>query len=159
MIDQKTVLDLFDYCDGRLFWRVQLNPRAPVGAEAGTYNSANGRRYVRIKGRAYLAHRLIFLFHHGYLPPEIDHIDLDKNNNKIENLRAATPAQNQKNKSLQRNNTSGHKNICFKKGRWVVELKIAGKQQYFGRFEDLDLAILVASEARDKYHGEFANHG
>ena len=98
------------------------------------------------------------MLHHGYIPAEVDHIDTDRHNNRIENLRAATPAQNQRNKPIQRNNTSGHKNIRHKNGKWVVELKINGKAKYFGRFEDLELAALVASEARDKYHGEFARH-
>jgi hypothetical protein len=97
--------------------------------------------------------------HHGFMPQEVDHIDADRHNNNIENLRAATPAQNQRNKPIQRNNSSGYKNIRYKNGKWVVELKVNGKAKYFGRFEDLELAALVAFEARDKYHGEFARHG
>jgi len=93
------------------------------------------------------------------MPLEVDHIDADRHNNQIENLRAATSAQNQRNKPLQRNNTSGHKNVRWANGKWAVELKINGKAKYFGRFEDLELAALMASEVRDKYHGEFARHG
>lgn len=159
MIDQRTVRDLFDYRDGKLYWRVCINNRAPVGSEAGTYNPYNKRRAVRINGQSIYVHRLIFLFHHGYMPLEVDHIDTNRHNNRIENLRAATSAQNQRNKSLQRNNTSGHKNVRWVNGKWAVELKINGKAKYFGRFEDLELAALMASEARDKYHGEFARHG
>jgi len=158
-MDQKTALELFEYRDGALYWRVCLNSRAPIGSEAGSYNPHNKRRNVRVEGKLYYTHRLIYLMHHGYTPLEVDHIDTNRHNNNIENLRAATSAQNQRNKPIQRNNTSGHKNIRRNNGKWVVELKVNGKPKYFGRFEDLELAILVASEARDKYHGEFARHG
>lgn len=150
---------LFRYNDGKLYWRVCLNNRAPIGSEAGSYNPHNKRRTVRVEGKLYYIHRLIYLMHHGYVPLEVDHIDTDRRNNKIENLRAATPAQNQRNKPIQRNNTSGHKNIRKKNGKWTVELKVNGKSKYFGQHEDLEIAVLVASEARDKYYGEFANHG
>lgn len=158
-MDQKTALSLFDYRDGALYWRVCLNSRAPIGSEAGTYSKANNRKTVRVYNKIYYTHRIIYLMHHGYLPAQIDHIDTNKHNNRIENLRAATPAQNQRNKAIPHNNTSGHKNISWKNGKWVVELKLDGKSKYFGRFDDLELASFVASEARDKYHGEFAHHG
>lgn len=159
MIDQKTALELFEYREGKLYWRVCLNNRAPIGSEAGTYNQYNKRRSVRIKGKQYYTHRLIFLIHHGHMPLEVDHIDADRHNNRIENLRAASPSENQRNKPRQRNNTSGRKNVRWVNGKWAVELKINGKARYFGRFEDLELAALMASEVRDKYYGEFANHG
>ena len=158
-MDQKTALELFEYRDGALYWRVKPCRRDPIGMKAGAFDASRGYTTVGYQRKRYYIHRLIFLFHHGYMPLEVDHIDADRHNNKIENLRAATSAQNQRNKSLQRNNTSGHKNVRWVNGKWAVELKINGKAKYFGRFEDLELAALMASEARDKYHGEFARHG
>ena len=81
-------------------------------------------------------------------------------NNCIENLREATLQENQYNRKLNKNNKIGHKNIFWSERdkSFVVKLKINGKQKSW-YVKDLELAILVAEEARDKYHGKFANHG
>jgi hypothetical protein len=157
-MDQNLVKELFEYRDGALYWKVCLNSRSPVGAKAGSFNHDNQRRYVRVNKVRYLEHRLIFLWHFGWLPKEIDHRDACRTNNRIENLRPATTSQNQQNKPLQCNNTSGVKNVRRKAGRWQVELKVNRKPIYIGRFEDFELAELVATEARNKYHKRFANH-
>jgi hypothetical protein len=96
--------------------------------------------------------------HHGWFPDEVDHVDGVRDNDRVENLRAATASENQCNKRRLRNNTSGFKNIRFKAKKWNVELKLNNKNYYFGRYDDLELAELVAMEARNKYHGAFANH-
>ena len=157
-MNQELVKKLFDYKNGALYWKVFTNPRAPIGSKAGSFNKHNQRWYVRVNKIAYLEHRLIFLWHFGWLPKEVDHKDTCRTNNTIENLRPATSNQNQQNKPLQCNNTSGVKNVRYKAGKWQVELKINRKPIYIGRFEDFELAELVAIEARNKYHKEFANH-
>jgi hypothetical protein len=149
---------LFEYRDGALYWKVTSNSRALAGAKAGTFNSHLGRFYVRANKKSYLRSRLIFLMHHGEIPDEIDHVDGVRDNDRIENLRAATAGENQRNKRRPLNNTSGFKNIRFRAKKWTVELKINNKNHYFGRYDDLELAELVAVEARNKYHGAFANH-
>ena len=158
-MDQALAHQLFEYRDGHLYWKVKTNNRAPAGAKAGSFNAHNQRWYIRYDKKKYLEHRLIFLMQHGFMPKEVDHIDTNRLNNKIENLRAASTNENQRNKSIQKNNTSGVKNVRYRSKKWVVELKINGKPKYFGRFEDLELAELVASMAREKHYGVFANHG
>ena len=158
MITQEIAHQLFEYRDGALYWKVFTNPRAPIGAKAGSLNKRNQRRYVRINKVAHLEHRLIFLYHHGWLPKEIDHINANRLNNAIENLRPATRSENQRNKPLQINNTSGSKNVRYKAGKWQVDIKVNCKPIYIGRFKDFELAELVAIEARNKYHRDFANH-
>jgi lysozyme family protein len=157
-MNQNLVKTLFDYKDGALYWKIFTNSRAPVGSKAGTFNKHNQRWYIRVNKIRYLEHRLIFLLHYGWLPKEIDHKDNNRLNNRIENLRAATSSQNQQNKPLQCNNTSRAKNVRYKAKKWQVELKIKGKPIYIGRFDNFELADLVAIEARNKYHKEFANH-
>lgn len=157
-MNQELVKKLFDYKNGALYWKVFTNPRAPIGSKAGNFNKYNQRWYVRVNKTKYLEHRLIFLWHFGWLPKEVDHKDNCRTNNLIENLRPATGSQNQQNKPMQSNNTSGAKNVCYKGKKWQVELKINCKRIYIGRFEDFELAELVAVEARNKYHKEFANH-
>ena len=158
-MNQELAHSLFEYRDGSLYWKVFTNPRAPIGAKAGSFNKHNQRWYVRVNKIRYLEHRLIFLWHNGWLPKEVDHIDANRLNNKIENLRMATKSQNQQNKPIQINNTSGAKNVRYKDGKWQVDIKVNRKPIYIGRFADLELAKIVATMAREKYHGAYANHG
>ena len=156
---QQSVLELFDYCDGNLYWKVKSSTKIAIGDKAGTVK-ANGYRQISIKGWLYLAHRLIYLMHHGHLPWCVDHIDGDPSNNRIENLRAATLSQNMTNRPKNCDNTSGFKNVYKSKNgkKWIVVMKVNGKQQYFGTYDDIELADLVATEARAKHHKEFARH-
>jgi hypothetical protein len=158
MLPQQQVIDLFTYIDGKLFYRqIRKGHRALAGGPANT-----GYWRVNINGKKYQAHRLIYLMFNGHMPMLIDHIDGDKTNNRIENLRAATRAQNQHNRKVRHDNISSAKNVRWdKKARkWrVVVSQPYSKQEHIGYFEDLDMAKFVASEYHDKYHGEFANHG
>ena len=98
---------------------------------------------------------------HGYLPKCVDHIDRDQTNDRIENLRAATVAENQRNVALRKDNSSGVKNVCWNKRskKWGVQLSFNGKIRHFGHYDNLELAELVALEARAKFHGKFAYLG
>lgn len=91
---------------------------------------------------------------------KVDHKDLDGLNNKRENLRSANHAQNQRNKPLQVNNTSGYRGVVWKSDidQWQVRVKVNGKQLYFGCYPDKEEANKVAIVMRNKLHGEFANH-
>ena len=97
--------------------------------------------------------------HYGHAPEFIDHIDGDKQNNRIENLRAATRAQNQLNAKLRKDSVTKLKNVTKHRNKWQVRMRIDGVLTHIGTFADLELAKFVASEYRDKFHGEFANHG
>lgn len=156
MIDQETALELFDYREGELYWRVKKSKKTIIGARAGFYNQAYGQ--IRVNARAQYIHRIVYTMFFGVTDLEIDHVDGDKHNNRIENLRAATRKQNSVNMRPTRCNTSGHKNVSLhaRSGKWQVRLIADGKSMFFGLFDDLELAALMASEARDKYHGKFA---
>ena len=151
------VHQLFEYKNGELYWKVRRGGRAVVGSLAGNTDT-HGYRQVKINGIRYLMHRIIFLMHHGYLPEFIDHIDNDRLNNKIDNLREANRNQNAFNMRLYKTNTSGSKGVSWDKNRnkWMVRVGIDGVDKYFGHYEDIELADLVASEARCKLHGVFA---
>jgi hypothetical protein len=159
MITQELTHRLFEYRDGELYWKVSVGS-VKAGAKAGTLKQP-GYFKTRIDGKFYLNHRLIFLMHHGHLPEYLDHIDNNPSNNRIENLRAATLTENKYNSKLSKNNTSGVKGVSWYKAEnnWRVKIYVNGKQKHFGYFEDLELADLVATMAREKYHGAFANHG
>ena len=144
----------FIYKEGYLYWAI---PKQGRKEKAGNINK-DGYTIIVLNGIWYKAHRLIFLMHNGYLPNQIDHIDGNPNNNKIENLRAVSHNQNMQNKGIYKNNTSGVKGVSFDKNsnKFRVYINMNKKRKYFGRFDDFELAELVAIEARKKYHGEFA---
>ena len=151
--------EIFEYKDGNLYWKETIASRAKKGNKAGSLYDT-GYLMVGIKGKYYANHRIIFMMHNEYLPIEVDHIDGNKLNNKIENLRPATVSQNACNRKLIKTNTSGIKNVSWSKTRnkWVVKIDYNGNKNYIGAFDNLELADLVAQEARNKYHGYYARH-
>ena len=159
ILTQELVQSLFEYKDGELYRKVKTNRNIKIGDKAGSLRD-DGYSHTMINGKLYKNHRIIFLCHHGYLPQFIDHIDGNPSNNRIENLREATLTQNQYNSKTPYNNTSGIKGVSWHKKheKWEVTLQINGKSKYFGIYENIELAELVAIEARNKYHGNFARH-
>lgn len=154
-VSQERVLDLFKYEDGKLF-------RKSDGKMMGCY-SKRSHRYVRIgiDGKNYKLHRIIFLYHNGYIPKIIDHINGNRYDNRIENLREADTYQNRQNSGLYSSNKSGIKNVYWNKkaSKWVVAFSINGKRKYFGIYKNIEDAEKVATSMRNKYLKEFANHG
>ena len=147
-ISYEKAKDLFIAIDGVLYKKV------------GSVDKSSGYLRTKAAGKSMLVHRLIFLLEHGYYPEIVDHIDGNKANNKIENLRAATKSQNCANAKLSKSNSSGVKNVNWQSQRkkWQVRLTVNNKIKCFGMYHDLELAELVAQEARDKYRGIFARH-
>ena len=158
MVTQEQVRELFYYRDGELYWKVH-KPHTKKDKPAGYLSKKY--KIVSINYKNYLNHRIIFLWHHGYIPKEIDHIDRNSLNNKIENLREATQSENNCNQKLRVTNKSGLKNIHWAsdKKKWIAKITINKKTKFLGAYNDLELAEFVAEEARHKYHKEFANHG
>lgn len=163
MITQEYLLELFEYSDGHLIWKKKTSTlsRAKIGEKAGYFDKGCNYYRLKINNKSYLVHRIIYMMHYGNLPDEIDHIDGNTSNNRIENLRTATHSQNLCNQKMPSHNTSGIKGVSWKKPlkKWFVQLKINNKKRHFGYFDDIELAELVSIEARNKYHKEFANHG
>ena len=159
MITQAQVQDLFDYRDGKLFWKSPPTASVRVGQEAG-YTCDRGYRYVRIEGKSYLAHRLIFLLYHGYLPKMLDHIDGNPSNNNIDNLREATNSENQRNKRQQKNNTTGFKGVNYNKtvGKYYGQIQKNGKRYNTTLTEDIKEAVRAVEKLRASLHGAFARN-
>jgi hypothetical protein len=155
MIDQVTAHHLFEYKDGVLYWKNAQRPSFN-GKKAG-YDNGSGYKKVSIYGKQYYAHRIIYLMQHGVMPKLVDHIDGNPSNNAIENLREANSSQNMMNSFQKANNLSGHRNVRYNKDRhnYSVYITLDGKQTFFGSYDDVELAGLVADEARRKHHGEF----
>ena len=155
MPTQQQLHEMFEYRDGALYWKVCLNNRVAVGSRAGTPHNV-GYRSVRIGGKAYLEHRLIYLMLTGELPRTIDHINGIPDDNRIENLRSCTHSQNLYN--ARGWGMSGVKGVTWHKRakRWQAQLVIDGKQRYLGSFTELEDAVAAVNVARTQHHGEFA---
>lgn len=155
-LTQSKISEFFDYKDGNLFWKVSRGSISKF-SKAGTLGS-HGYVQIRLMGKFYLAHRLIYLLINGQIPEQIDHIDGDKTNNKIENLRSSTQSQNRMNSvGFSKSGVKGvswDKRLC----KWAVQVKVNKKRIYHCLFDDLEFAELVSIEARNKYHGVYARH-
>tara|TARA_R110002126_G_scaffold66552_5_gene169168 strand:- start:74 stop:571 length:498 start_codon:yes stop_codon:yes gene_type:complete len=161
-LTQEEAHRLFEYKDGELFWKVKPAQCKKIGDIVG---GSNGIKQPYLRGRykdnRFMVHQVVFLMHHGFIPECVDHIDGNVQNNRIENLRQATKAQNAYNQKLHTNNKSGHRCVSWHKSHqiWVVRLCINKKNVLTKYFKDFELACLVADEARDIYHGNYAYKG
>jgi len=150
----------FDEDLGRFFWTSPTARSVKVGAMAGR-KTQDGYRMIWIDGFKVLEHRLVWLLMNGALPDgEIDHINHIRDDNKPLNLRVVSTSQNNKNKSIGKNNTSGIVGVCWnKQGKnWKAAITIDSKRIHLGYFKHIENAIEVrkAAELHYKFH---ENHG
>ena len=132
-----------------------------AGKEAFTAIDGKGYRHGSLDYTYVRYHRVLWALSHGRWPNgEIDHIDGDRLNNALPNLREATPSQNQKNKIRPKNNTSGHLGVSWYKpyGKWRVWVQVDGRQKHLGYFDALADAVAARSRAEARY-GYHENHG
>ena len=156
MITQDELRSLLEYRDGKLYWR-ESGPGRNSGAWAGCFRP-NGYRVIRIHDHLYREHRLVWLYFHGECPPQLDHINGNPSDNRIENLRPCTPSQNVKNTRKRSDNSSGVKGVSWSRpvGKWHAYINFDNARKHLGYFSEFELAELVVEEARQLYHGEFA---
>ena len=142
MITAENVKDLFDYRDGKL---IRKHGRYS-GVVKGTKTKAGYLVFRSGKNNTYYYHRVVWLWHNGGWPVhQIDHIDQDKTNNSIENLRDVTQSVNNYNRPMMSDNRSGTNGVSWRKGRqrWVVYM---GKD-YVGSFAQFDDAVSARQQA------------
>ena len=149
---------LFEYSNGKLFNKVTRGS-AKKGTQAG-YITEDGYRRVRVDGEYFYVHQLVYIMCIGQIPPGkyIDHIDGNRLNNDINNLRVATPLQNQLNKFRQKNGTSIYKGVWYDgaKAVWKASIRINGNRKYLGQFSTEQDAAICYDLAAIEFHGEFA---
>ncbi len=119
----------------------------------------NGYRVIKIDFVAHRAHRLAWLYVHGEWPAGfIDHINCDKLDNRISNLRIANKSQNGMNRGPWKNGTSGYKGVTYDKNRrsWHAQIGFLNKNINIGNFPTAQMAADAYSEKAKQLHGEFA---
>jgi hypothetical protein len=143
----------YEYQDGGLYVKQKYHGQVAIGDRAGTL-VRDGYRQLRIHGKQYLEHRLIWLLHTGSLPTdEIDHINGDRQDNRIENLRLVSRDMNMQNqRTARRDNTSGLLGVRKSGAKWYATIGIDGKRFYLGMYTTPELAHLAYVNAKRKHH-------
>ena len=167
----------YNHVDGKIFWRTRTpdmftdgkysaervcqtwNGRH-AGKEALCGFGGHGYKQGRIYYRKYLAQRVAFALYYGHWPNSIDHINHDKSDNRIKNLRDVVQIENCRNMSFSKKNTSGTCGVSWHKinKKWTAQIRVMGKQKFLGIFKERDQAISARAKANKKY-GYQENHG
>jgi len=142
---------------GLFRWRVNLRGPAKPGSVAGSSNHT-GYISITINGRYFRAHRLAWAFFYDQDPGsmQIDHIDQNKSNNKIINLRLADNGPNKANAGPQKNNKLGVKGVYYVEGKFAACIKKNKKKYHLGSYDTIEEASNVYWAAAEELHGEFA---
>ena len=159
-MNQTDFKKMFSYHpNGELIRISTINAKTKVGDIAGIVGK-KGYKYLTIRGQKFYVHRIIWFLHHGYLPDAIDHIDGNKLNNKIENLRVCTVTQNLCNSKLRTDNKSGIKGVAWFKPhqKWRARINLNKKEYHLGYFDSKEQAEQAVIIGRLKIHKEFARY-
>jgi hypothetical protein len=142
---------------GLFRWRVDRSGKAKADRVAGSLNPT-GYIFILINGRSFCAHRLAWAFYHNQDPGgvQIDHIDENKSNNKIVNLRLAGPGPNKANVGPNKNNKLGVKGVYYWNGKFRTKICKNGKNYHLGQYDTIEEASNVHWAAAEELFGEFA---
>ena len=172
-ITREDILRFFSYKEGDLYWNIR--PASDFGTSrgfkifnsmyagkiAGSVNSW-GYRAIRIGGKDYYAHRLIWIHQNGDIPDgyQVDHVNHVKSDNNISNLRIVSELDNHRNYPIRKNNKSGHTGVRFEErtNKWIAFIKIDGKRIHLGSFASIGNAI-TARKKKEREAGFHQNHG
>lgn len=149
----------YDPNTGNFTWRQNRKGHVRAGMRAGC---RHGKGYVTIAfdGVEYLAHRLAWAMSHGSLDVDIqiDHLNGDRADNRLENLRAATHAENCRNSKVRKHSKSGIKGVRMRGTKWHVRIRFDGNAIWVGSYETPEAALQAYDAAAIKYFGEFAEN-
>jgi hypothetical protein len=148
LLDYDAETGTFTWRDGRWF--------GLAGKVAGVKTVA-GYIKVGVDGRVYSAHRLAWLHVTGAWPAhQLDHIDGERGNNRLANLREATRTQNSWNKKRAKHSTTGFKGVWRSGAKWAATIRKNGRPVYLGTFETAEEAHAAYVTAAQEHFGEFA---
>lgn len=156
MITQSKLKELVHYNleTGIFTWKKRTSNRIKIGNVVGNLHKC-GYIEMRVDGERCLAHRLAWLYVYGYMPKLIDHINRNKQDNRIKNLREADYSQNALNSKIRSDNSSGAKCVYFDKRNKSWEVKIGNK--YIKKYKTLEEATQKSLELRKEMAGNFFN--
>jgi hypothetical protein len=152
----------FIYSNGELLAKYdRANNLCKKGDRVGFFCDTSGYRRVVFQNKKQQEHRIIWIMHNGEIPEGfiLDHIDGNRCNNSIDNLRVVTPSQNNMNRKTPANNKSGVTGVGFRsrEQKWIARININGKRKQLGMFDTLKEAAQARRKAEVKYYGEYAS--
>ena len=149
------VLD-YDSKTGKFTWKISPSKNIKIGTEAGVINKT-GYRLISINNIKYKAGRLAWFYYYGEWPsddtPQIDHINGNRADDRIANLRQVTDEQNSRNQKVRSTNTSGRTGVQFHKasGKWLAAIRNNGKYECLGYYKKFEDAVKAREAAEIKY--------
>jgi len=139
---------------GRFTWLVDKCYNAQIGATAGCERK-DGYRQIMIDGKAYLEHRLAFLYVNGYFPEhDIDHKSGVRDDNRWGKIRGASRSCNAQNTKIRSTNKSGFPGVSLDKrtNKWIAQITINGNNMYLGAYKTGLEAALARFTVEDQCH-------
>lgn len=155
-----SVRQLFRYepTTGNFLRLVDVRGGQKAGTVAGSLGG-EGYVYIGVRGKKYRAHRLAFLVTHGRWPvADLDHVNGNRADNRLVNLREADRSQNLWNMRIRADNRSGIKGVCFdsQARKWRADIKVRGKRVHLGLFSSKEDAGASYAKASQEFFGAFA---
>jgi hypothetical protein len=147
----------YDAATGKLLWRKSPSKKFQKGSEAGGYD-LRGYLCIKVGGVPLKGHRIAWFLHFGQWPTgEVDHINCNKSDNRIDNLRVVSHAENSRNRPAQANNSSGFKGVhfCSTYRKFRAQIGIEGRRIALGYFESAEQAAKAYEKAASEIHGAF----
>jgi len=159
-IDYEKTIDTVVYDPDTGFFEWKKNKKIHYSPVVCRPTTSDGYLYLFMDNMVYLAHRVAYVYMTGEQPDEIDHINHIRTDNRWCNLRSVSKLENQKNRTIQKNNTSGVVGLVWNKkdSAWLVRIKANHKNIYIGHFKDKFEAICARKSAEFRY-GFHPNHG
>lgn len=172
MIDPITLRELiaYDPTTGAMTWQVRAQKWFSTKRSCSRWNSIyagtkalhtahkDGYRHGEVLGMSCLAHRAAWALSHGEWPDCIDHINGDRSDNRLANLRSVSKAENARNMGLSRHSTTGVIGISLRGARWIARIRSGGRLIQIGTFDSLTEASEARRQAQIE-HGFHPNHG
>jgi len=163
-LTQERLKEVLDYnaTTGVFTRKISGSTAVKVGRVVGSGVTVKANYFkVFIDAQAYIAHRLVWLYVHGTWPKHfIDHVNGDRHDNRLCNLREASSRQNMVNSKLSKASTTGYKGATvLPSGRFRSKLHSGGQVYHLGVFDTVEEAHQAYCDKADELHGDFANHG
>ena len=144
----------YDQQTGDLYWKVNVSNNIKAGTDAGKTRKRDLYKVFTYKSKQHQAHRIVWLMTQAKMPKQfIDHINGDRTDNRLSNLREADRhinAQNQR--TPNKSSTSGYLGVRFKRGAYEASLRLGKKTIYLGRFKDPKIAHEAYVQAKREMH-------
>jgi hypothetical protein len=160
LTEQDIIRNCIDYDPdtGIMVWKISCSARSWKGARIG-WKTKTGYLRVQLNHKKYLLHRLAWFFIHGSFPDnEIDHINGDKSDNRLVNLREVTRAQNMCNQKTSSVNTTGFKGVTRRGDRFRAQIQHEGEYHFIGSYDTPEEAHQAYCKKADELHGDFSRH-